>query len=44
MACDRPAVVAIEAIERIEENMHALASDMHCAAPWRMVYPLTDMC
>jgi hypothetical protein len=31
MACDRPAVVAIEAIEGIEDNMHALANDMH----WR---------
>ena len=31
MACDRPAVVAIEAIEGIEENMQALANDAHCA-------------
>jgi hypothetical protein len=31
MACDRLAVVAIEAIEGIEDNMQALANDMH----WR---------
>jgi hypothetical protein len=31
MACDRPAVVAIEAIEGIEENVQALANDVH----WR---------
>jgi hypothetical protein len=31
MARDRPAVVAIEAIEGIEENIQALANDAHCA-------------
>ena len=39
MACDRPAVVAIEAIEGIEKNMQALANGVHCAAPRRTVYP-----
>src|SRR5262245_24983010 len=31
MACDRPAVVAIEAIEGIEDNIQALANDAHRA-------------
>jgi hypothetical protein len=43
MACDRPAVVAIEAMEGIEDNMQALANDAHCGAPRRTVYPLTDI-
>jgi hypothetical protein len=43
MACDRPAIAAIEAIEGIEENMQALANDVHCAVRRRTVYPLTDI-
>src|SRR6516162_8321995 len=42
MAFDRPAVIAIKAIEGIEENMQALANDLHCAAPRRRASAPTD--